>query len=136
MIEAHNMRTFDEFLSEAKKSHEEVAKDISRNWERNNPGSKFNVQFRPGKENNGKEHLYVGLIDVNKKKRRGGLGSRFVRGVTNYADKHNLPVSVKPVPEKGFKKKLDTFYRKHEFEDNPTREIAPHPMIRYPRKQK
>jgi GNAT superfamily N-acetyltransferase len=131
------MKTFDQFLSEStKKSHEEVAKDISRNWERNNPGSKFNVQFRPGKENNGKDHLYVGLIDVDKKQRRRGIASRFVRGLRTYADTHNLPISVKPVAGKGYKRKLKGWYQGHEFEDNPTKEIAPHPMIRYPRKRK
>jgi hypothetical protein len=43
-----------------------------------------------------------------------------------------LPVSVKPVPEKGYEDKLKSFYSKHGFEDNKT-DIAPHPMIRKPK---
>ena len=56
------MKTFDFFMSEAK-SHAEVVRTMSRNWNRNNPGSNFNVQYRPGE----KHYLYLGLIDVDKK---------------------------------------------------------------------
>jgi len=127
------MKTFREFIAEAKeKSHDEVMKTMSKKWERNNPGSNFNVQFRPS-EDGKKDHIYLGLIDVQKGKRRAGKGSRFVRGITRYADKHKLPVSVKPVAEKGYEDKLKSFYSKHGFEDNKTKDIAPHPMIRKPK---
>lgn len=128
------MKTYSQFIAEAeRKSHDEVMQTISRNYNRNNPGSNFNVQYRPAtQDGKQKEHVYVGLIDVNKKERRKRKGSRFVRGITKYADKHNLPVSVKPVAEPKYKKKLDTWYRGHGFEDNKTKNIAPHPMIRNP----
>jgi len=127
------MKTFQEFIAEAKqKSHDEVMKKMSTNWNRNNPGSNFNVEYRPS-EDSKKNHIYLGLIDVKHGKRRAGKGTRFVRGITRYADKHKLPVSVKPVPEKGYEDKLKSFYSKHGFEDNKTKEIAPHPMIRNPK---
>lgn len=130
----NRMKTFQEFLKEAKeKPHDEVMKKMSKNWNRNNPGSNFNVQYRPS-EDNKKNHIYLGLIDVNQEKRRAGKGTRFVRGITKYADKHKLPVSVKPVPEKGYETKLKSFYSKHGFEDNTSKDIAPHPMIRNPKK--
>lgn len=122
------MKTFDFFMSEAK-SHVEVVRTMSRNWNRNNPGSNFNVQYRPGE----KHYLYLGLIDVDKKSRGAGKGSRFVKGITKYADKHNLPVSVKPVHEPGYKRKLRNFYSRHGFEDNRSKNIAPHPLIRTPK---
>ena len=125
------MKTFQEFLLEAQKSHDEVLKTMSKNWNRNNPGSNFNVQYRPSDDPK-KSHIYLGLIDVKHEKRRAGKGTRFVRGITKYADKHKLPVSVKPVPEKGYEDKLNKFYRGHGFEDNKT-DIAPHPMIRKPK---
>ena len=127
------MKTFKEFIIEAEaKSHDEVMKTMSRNWNRSNPGSNFNVQYRPG-EDEKKNHIYLGLIDVKHGKRRAGKGTRFVRGITRYADKHKLPVSVKPVPEKGYEDKLKSFYTKHGFEDNKDKDIAPHPMIRKPK---
>jgi len=123
------MKTFQEFIQEAKeKSHDEAIKSISKNWDRRSPGSNYNVQYRTEP----KKHIYLGLIDVEKGKRRAGKGTRFVRGITKYADKHKLPVSVKPVPEKGYEDKLDKFYRGHGFEDNKDKDI-PHPMIRNPK---
>ena len=127
------MKSFQQFIKEAKeKSHDEVMKKITTNWNRNNPGSNFNVQYRPSKDKN-KDHIYLGLIDVKPEERSAGKGTRFVRGLRNYADKHNLPVSVKPVPEKGYEDRLNSFYVKHGFEDNKSKEIAPHPMIRNPK---
>jgi hypothetical protein len=129
------MKSFQEFITEARRSipHGEVMKTMTTNWNRNNPGSNFNVQHRPADGKN-KEHIYLGLIDVNKKERRKRKGSRFVKGIKRYADTHGLPVSVKPVAEKGYKKKLRTWYQGHGFEDNDT-VIAPHPMIRHPKKK-
>jgi hypothetical protein len=129
------MKTFQEFIAEGeKKSHDEVMKTITKNWNRKNPGSNFNVQHR-GATSDGKqkEHVYLGLIDVNKKERRKKKGSRFVKGITKYADKNKLPVSVKPVAERGYKRKLKNWYVGHGFEDNKTKDIAPHPMIRNPK---
>lgn len=127
------MKTFSQFLLEAKeKSHDEAIKSISKNWDRRSPHSNYNVQFRTEP----KKHIYLGLIDVEHGKRRAGKGTRFVRGITKYADKHNLPVSVKPVPEKGYEDKLKSFYIKHGFEDNEDKDIAPHPMIRKPNQSK
>lgn len=129
------MKTFKQFIAEVnQKPHDEVMKTMGRNWERNNPGSNFNVQYRHSDDPN-KRHLYVGLINIKKGQRGGRKGSRFVSGITRYADQHNLPVSVKPVAEKGFKRKLKKWYGSHGFEDNKT-DIAPHPMIRHPKKSK
>ena len=67
------MKTFQEFLKEAKeKSHDEVMKKMSTNWNRNNPGSNFNVDYRPS-EDGKKNHIYLGLIDVKHGKRRAGF---------------------------------------------------------------
>jgi hypothetical protein len=77
--------------------------------------------------------VYLGLIDVSKKERRKKKGSRFVKGITKYADKNKLPVSVKPVADKGYKRKLHNWYKGHGFEDNKDKDIAPHPMIRNPK---
>jgi predicted GNAT family N-acyltransferase len=129
------MKTYSQFITEAeKKSHDEVMKTITRNWDRKNPGSNFNVQHRPAtQDGKQKEHVYIGLINVNKKERGKKKGSRFVKGITRYADKNKLPVSVKPVAERGYKKKLNTWYNNHGFENNDTKDIAPHPMIRKPK---
>lgn len=129
------MKTFDLFLTEAgAKPHDEVMKTISKNWNRKNPGSNFNVQHRPSTEDGKqKEHLYLGLIDVKPEERGKKKGKRFTKGITNYADKNKLPVSVKPGPEKGREKDLDRFYRNFGFEDNKDKKIAPHPMIRKPK---
>lgn len=136
------MKTFQEFIKEARKkpSPDEVAKTITRNWNRNqnrNPSkskSNFNVQFRSGQEHGGKDHLYLGLIDQEKDRQGQGIGPRFVKAVSNTADRLNLPVSVKPVaPEKKNQKRLERFYSNRGFEDNKTKDIAPHLMIRHPK---
>lgn len=136
------MKTFQEFIKEAreKPSPDEVAKTITRNWNRNqnrDPSkskSNFNVQFRSSQEHGGKDHLYLGLIDQEKDRQGQGIGPRFVKAVSNTADRLNLPVSVKPVaPEKKNQKRLERFYSNRGFEDNKTKDIAPHPMIRHPK---
>lgn len=129
------MKTFDQFLTEGDpKPHDEVMKTISKNWNRSHKGSNFNVQHRPSTEDGKqKEHLYLGLIDVKPEERGKGMGKRFTKGITKYADKHHLPVSVKPGPEKGREKDLDRFYRNFGFKDNTKKDIAPHPMIRNPK---
>lgn len=136
------MKTFQEFIKEAreKPSPDEVAKTITRNWNRNqnrDPSkskSNFNVQFRSGQEHGGKDHLYLGLIDQEKDRQGQGIGPRFVKGINKYADKSKLPVSVKPVaPEKKNQERLEKFYANRGFEDNKTKDIAPHPMIRHPK---
>lgn len=129
------MKTFKQFIAEgAAKPHGEVMSTITKNWNRKNPGSNFNVQHRPDTpDGKHKEHLYLGLIDVNQKERGKGKGTRFTKGVTKYADKNKLPVSVKPVPEKGHEKALDRFYGRAGFEPNKDKKIAPHPFIRLPK---
>ena len=136
------MKTFQEFIKEAreKPSPDEVAKTITRNWNRNqnrDPSkskSNFNVQFRSGQEHGGKDHLYLGLIDQEKDRQGQGIGPRFVEAVSKTADTLKLPVSVKPVaPEKKNQGRLERFYANRGFEPNKTKDIAPHPMIRHPK---
>jgi hypothetical protein len=135
------MKTFRQFIEEAKeKSHDEVMKTMTKNWNRNqnrDPNkskSNFNVQFRSGKEHGGKDHIYLGLIDQEKDRQGQGVGPRFVRGVSNVADRRKLPVSVKPVaPDPKNQKRLEKFYVNRGFEDNKSKDIAPHPMIRKPK---
>lgn len=123
------MKTFREFILEAKeKSHDEAIGAISKKWDRRDSNSQYNVQYRETP----KPHVYIGYINVDKKRRRQGEGSRFVRGITRYADKHKLPVSVKPVADKGYEDKLKSFYSKQGFKDNKDKDI-PHPMIRKPK---
>jgi GNAT superfamily N-acetyltransferase len=136
------MKTFQEFIQEAreKPSHDEVFKTITKNWNRNqnrDPNkskSHFNVQFRSAAEHGGKDHAYLGLIDQEEDRQGQGIGPRFVRAVSNTADKRGLPVSVKPVaPKKENQGRLEKFYANRGFVPNTTKEIAPHPMIRHPK---
>jgi len=136
------MKTFNQFITEAreKPSPDEIAKTISTKWNRNQnrdpkkSKSNFNLQFRSGKEHGGKDHLYLGLIDIQKDRQGQGIGPRFVRESSKAADNLNLPVSVKPVaPEPKNQKRLERFYTNRGFEDNKTKDIAPHPMIRKPK---
>jgi hypothetical protein len=136
------MKTFQEFIKEVreKPSPDEIAKTISTKWNRNQnrdpkkSKSNFNVQFRSAKEHGGKDHLYLGLIDQEKDRQGQGIGPRFVKAVSRVADSRGLPVSVKPVaPDPKNQKRLERFYTNRGFEDNKTKDIAPHPMIRKPK---
>lgn len=135
------MKTFQEFIAEAKeKSPDEVVNTMNRNWNRNQnrdpkkSKSNFNVQFRSAEKHGGKDHLYLGLIDQEKDRQGKGVGPRFVKAVSRVADSRGLPVSVKPVaPDPKDQKRLERFYTHRGFEDNKTKDIAPHPMIRKPK---
>ena len=102
------MKTFNQFLEES-----EALSKISSSWERKHPGMKFNVYqtSRP-------ESIRVQSLEVPKEKRNKGIGTRAMKGVLNYAQKQNLPVSLTPAPEKGKKEALNRFYKRLGFKSN------------------
>lgn len=102
------MKTFKQFLNESSGA---LAK-ISAAWERKHPGMKFHLYHNQSGD------IDLHSIEVPKEKRRSGIGSRAIKGLSNYADRNNKRVVLTPQAEKGYKGKLDKFYKEKGFVPN------------------
>ncbi len=123
------MKTYRQFLYEAKSSKPDALEKITGNWQRKHPGLKYHAyKTRAG-------HIELHSLEVPKEKRKRGIGTRIMKGLTNYASKQKEPVALTPRADKGYKGKLDKFYRSHGFKPNKGRNkdfTTTHSMIRRP----
>jgi GNAT superfamily N-acetyltransferase len=102
------MKTYKTFLEDT----QTALSKISANWERKHPGMKFHVyQAKSG-------DIDLHSIEVPKEKRGSGIGSRALKGLTKFADRNNKRIGLTQQPQPGYKKKLDTFYKKFGFRAN------------------
>jgi len=62
--------------------------------------------------------LFIGNIYIKPEFRRQGFGSQVIKRIKQFADKYNLIITLSPEPERGYKKKLDQFYKSHGFIPN------------------
>ena len=62
--------------------------------------------------------IYIHTIQVPEEKRRKGIGREIIELVKNYARSKNKPIVLEPSPERGYKKKLENFYKKLNFVKN------------------
>jgi GNAT superfamily N-acetyltransferase len=102
------MRTYKEFIFES----QEVLNKISSAWERKHPGMKLHVY------NDQSGDINLHSLEVPKHKRGQGIGSRAMKGLANYADRQNKRITLTQQAEKGYKGKLDKFYRDKGFRPN------------------
>lgn len=112
------MKTFKQFISEAKEAKPDALKTISRNWERRPGHAGLNVYTSKSKSTENKPHIKVHDLWVPKHLRGKGVGGRIMKGLTKYADKQGATMSLKQAPEKGYKNKLNQFYKGHGFVPN------------------
>lgn len=124
------MKTFKEFLAEAKPPKPDAYHTISKNWERKPQVKKFNVTM------GNRGDLRVHGVEVKSDSRRQGIGSRIFKGFNRYADSVGKRITLTPQAERGYKGKLDKFYRIHGFVPNKGRNkdfSVSDTMIRNPR---
>lgn len=122
------MKTYSIFLLEG-----EALQKISSAWQRKHPGMKLHAYDG----NDGDIRLHS--LEVPKEKRGQGIGSRALKGITKYADKNQKRVTLSQAPERGYKAKLDKFYKKNDFVPNKGRNkdfTTRDTMIRNPKKLK
>jgi GNAT superfamily N-acetyltransferase len=105
------MKTFEQFLTEAKPFKPDALETISRNVERKH-GMKFFATPHHGND------IRLHNIEVPKEKRGQGIGTRALRGLTKFADRTGKRIVLSPAPEKGKKEKLNKFYRSFGFVAN------------------
>lgn len=103
------MKTFKEFLSEAKEAKPDAGKTITRNWERRHKG--MTARFKEGESN-----VHLGDVWLPPHLRNKGVGGRFVKGLTRFAHNSGRSVSLRAEPEKGKEEKLHQFYTRAGFE--------------------
>lgn len=102
------MKTFRQFLDEAKAAKPDAHLTISKNWERRVPGLTLHLS-RPDVKK-GMAHIDLNDIHVPKHLRGKGIGDRIMRGVLRYADTQNASISLRQEPERGREKDLNRFY--------------------------
>ena len=70
------------------------------------------------------EEIFLGSIKVKPNYRKGAIhggrkvGTRVMERITQFADEHNLYISLHPNPERGYKEKLLRFYKSFGFFPN------------------
>lgn len=99
------MKTFKQFISEAKPPKPDALEKIQRNTKRATPGMKYVIHTT----NSG--DIRVDNIEVPPEHRGKGIAKRRFKGLHAYADKIGKNVSLTPVAKKGYKGKLNKFYR-------------------------
>lgn len=126
------MKTFKEFLKEAKASKPDALETIQRNTKRATPGMKYVVHTTSSGD------IRVDNIEVPKHQRGKGIATRRLRGLGNYADKIGKNVSLTPVAKPGYKEKLTKMYQGLGYRDRtPSDNIAgADTMIRTPKEKK
>ena len=105
------MKTFSQFMLEANAPRPDAHKTIQRNWERKHKGMTAHItQKKDG-------HLHLGdlFVPPNKRKENKRIGSRFMKGLSNYADKVRKDVTLRADAEKGQENRLSKFYQSFGF---------------------
>lgn len=62
--------------------------------------------------------LHLSDIRIKKNARGQGIGSKIIDQLKKFADQNKLIITLSPEPERGYKAKLDRFYRSHGFVHN------------------
>lgn len=66
----------------------------------------------------GNNNIKISSLLVPKEQRGKGIGTDIIKKIKEYAQKVNKTVTLSPVPEKGYKAKLTTFYKDLGFVQN------------------
>lgn len=103
------MKTFKDFIIEAREAKPDSAKTITRNWERKHKG--MTARFKEKEDN-----VHLGDVWLPPHSRGKGIGNRFVKGLSNYAGRKGKSISLRAEPEKGQEERLHNFYSKAGFE--------------------
>jgi GNAT superfamily N-acetyltransferase len=106
------MKTYQQFIQEAKLPKSDALETIGRNLQKRTPGMKFHAT--PSQTGDIRLHS----IEVPKERRNQGIGSHALENITGFADRQNKRVTLTPEAEKGKKAKLDKFYKRFGFKSN------------------
>lgn len=125
------MKTYQQFIEEAKAPKPDALETIQRNTKRATPGMKYVVHTTSS------DDIRVDNIEVPENQRGKGIATRRLKGLHKYADKIGKNVSLTPVAKPGYKEKLDKMYRNLGYRDRkPSDKIAgADTMIREPKKE-
>jgi GNAT superfamily N-acetyltransferase len=106
------MKTYQQFIQEAKLPKSDALETIGRNLQKRTPGMKFHAT--PSQTGDIRLHS----IEVPKEKQGQGIGSKALKGLTTFADKQNKRVTLTPQADKGKKGKLEKLYQRFGFKPN------------------
>jgi predicted GNAT family acetyltransferase len=119
------MKTFKEFIAEAKSPKPDAEETISRNWQRKHKGMTLTL----GKK--GENNIHVTDVWLPPEKRGKGIASRVFKGLRKRADMTGKNITLRAAPEKGKEQDLDRFYRRQEFQQVPgTSRYIRHPNVK------
>lgn len=125
------MKTYQQFIEEAKSPKSDALETIQRNTKRATPGMKYVVHTTSS------DDIRVDNIEVPENQRGKGIATRRLRGLGKYADKIGKNVSLTPVAKTGYKEKLDKMYRNLGYRDRTSSDkiAGADTMIREPKKE-
>ena len=62
--------------------------------------------------------LTIDNIEIKPEFRKQGIGSKIIDTIKKFADDNGMIITLSPEPQRGYKKKLDQFYKGHGFKYN------------------
>jgi len=109
------MKTFSQFLQEAKeaKPPQEVLNKISRAY-----GKRYRGVNVDASHDDRSGDIRLNNIWIPPDQRNQGIGSRAMKGLTQYADRQRKRITLNQAPEPRKKAKLAKFYQSHGFQSN------------------
>jgi GNAT superfamily N-acetyltransferase len=99
------MKTFKQFITEAKPPKPDAAETIARNQERKRPGTVFKVTTT-------KKGVVVNNLYNSPDQRNQGVATQMMNTLHNYTDKQKIPTSLSQSSEPGKERDLRRFYRR------------------------
>jgi hypothetical protein len=106
------MKTFDEFLTEAKPPKPDALQTVTNNLQRKYPGLKLTTSDNP----NG---IRIHGMHFPRQEQGKGKGSRTLKILSGFADRHDRQIRLSPEAEPGNQGRLVKFYKKSGFKKDP-----------------
>lgn len=103
------MKTYKEFITESQKVLDKISSAYSKKHRGVNVDASYDERHNRIRVNN---------IWIPPHLRNQGIGSRIMKGLSNYADRNNMTSTLTQAPDKGKKEKLNKFYKSYGYEPN------------------
>lgn len=109
------MKTFKQFIAEAKDAKPDALDTIMNKWQQRPGYEGLVLNLSREKVGRGKPNISLNDLWVPKHLRGRRVGSRILRGLSRKADNENATISLIQKPEKGREEDLNRFYSGYNF---------------------
>jgi hypothetical protein len=106
------MKTFEQFIAEAKPPKPDALQNVTNNLQRKYPGLKLTTSDNPS-------GIRIHGMHFPRQEQGKGKGSRTLKILSSFADRYDRPIRLSPEAEPGKQGRLVKFYKKSGFKKDP-----------------